>query len=251
MTGDARAAALQSIRTNIAKFGHHNYLILGGPLPRFAYSIGLSETVGSELVMAGGCFYTADEVRMIIDAVSAQLSKLYPGEWPRVPIDIGSLGVFSLRDVDASWCSSLLLGALDFYGVDHIAAHQIVPEGDRWTIDVPALNRPWSAKSEPVWQWVQEPWLYPVPKDCTVVTNLDALRGKAITEVARWEPDQWEMFAGAGPDVDKEDVRVVPLGTLLGADHSLEMVTTLEVGRGVWRDREELRWQPWTTAPDS
>ncbi len=249
MTGDVRAAALKSIRTNIAKFGHHNYIILGGPLPRFAYSIGLSETVGSELVMAGGCFFTADEVSRIIDVVSAQLSELSPDKCPPVMIDIGSLGVFSLRDVDASWCC-LLLGALDFYGVDHIGALQIVPAEDSWTIDVPALNRPWSAKSEPVWQWVKEPWQYPVPKDCTVVTNLDALRGKTITEVARWEPEQWEMFAGAGPDVDKEDVRVVPLGTLLGADHSLEMATTLEVGRGVWRDREELSWHQWTTGPD-
>ncbi len=59
------------------------------------------------------------------------------------------------------------------------------------------------------------------------------------------------MFAGAGPDVGKEEVRVVPLGTLLGADRTLEMVTTLDVGRGVWRDREDLIWQPWTTPQDT
>lgn len=57
------------------------------------------------------------------------------------------------------------------------------------------------------------------------------------------------MFAGAGPEVAREDVRSVPLGTLLGADQSLEeIVKTLEVGGAAWRDPQELRWHPWSAA---
>ena len=249
MTAEARSAALELIRTNIAKFGHHKYVIFGGAVPRFVYSIGLSESVGSELIVAGCSFYSVDEVRRIMDAALAQLAELPPVERLGAQIEVDSLGGFSLREVDTSWCRFLLLGALDFYSVDRIAALQIVPDKDHWTIDIPVLDRPFNALVEPVWRWVQEPWLFPVPENSTVVTNLAALRGKTLTEVARWEPGEWEMFAGAGPDVASEDVRTVPLGTLVGADQSLEeIVKTLEVGGAVWREPGELCWHPWSAA---
>lgn len=73
-----------------------------------------------------------------------------------------------------------------------------------------------------------------------------ALRGAPITEAARWEPDQWELFAGPGPDVRKEDVRAIPLGTLIGVDPSLDEVVRMDVGRALWRDVDDLKkWQIW------
>lgn len=57
--------------------------------------------------------------------------------------------------------------------------------------------------------------------------------------------DEWELFAGAGPDVKPEDVRVVPLGMLLGADESLGDVMNLEVGEALWRDSSGGPWQRW------
>lgn len=99
MTAEARSAALELIRTNIAKFGHHKYVVFGGAVPRFVYSIGLSESVGSELIVAGCSFYSVDEVRRIMDATLAHLTELPPAERPRARIEVDSLGVFSPRSV--------------------------------------------------------------------------------------------------------------------------------------------------------
>jgi hypothetical protein len=127
-----------------------------------------------------------------------------------------------------------------------IQAWQIVPEPAHWTLDIPDMRKPWSAGEEPVRQWKQVPWTFPVPSSSTAATNLAALRGERVTEAARWEEDQWEIFANAGSDAPPEDeLRIVPLGTLLGADSSLVPVTSLAVGKGIWRDPEEGEWKVW------
>ena len=76
------------------------------------------------------------------------------------------------------------------------------------------------------------------------MTNLEALKGAAVTEAMRWEVDQWELFSGAGPDVKKEDTRVVPLSTLVLYDSTLDLVMKLEEGKGLWRN-EDMMWNKW------
>jgi hypothetical protein len=98
-----------------------------------------------------------------------------------------------------------MLGAFDYYQKRDIPALQIVPDQAHWTVDVPDMSMPCSATTEPVWQWLHEPWTYPVPKHSTAATNLAALRGERITEVMRWEEDEWEIFAGEGPDVREDE----------------------------------------------
>jgi hypothetical protein len=44
--------------------------------------------------------------------------------------------------------------------------------------------------------------------------------------------------------VPKDEMRVVPLGTLVAADPSLVAVVNLDVGAGLWRD-EVSEWHPW------
>ena len=44
-------------------------------------------------------------------------------------------------------------------------------------------------------------------------------------------------------------MRVVPLATLLGADPTLQPVTTLEVGQALWRESDEDEWQIWKPKP--
>jgi hypothetical protein len=85
---------------------------------------------------------------------------------------------------------------------------------------------------------------YPVPRESVALTDLGALQGKRITEVMRWEQDEWEMFAGAGPDIPEVERRVVPLGILLAADPSLLPTVDLRVGTGFWRDAQS-EWHPW------
>jgi hypothetical protein len=121
----------------------------------------------------------------------------------------------------------------------------VAPEPAYWTVDIPDMRKPWSVAEEPVWQWKEVPWTLPVPSTSTAVTDLAALRGERITEAARWEEDQWELFARKGADVPKDEIRVVALGTLLDADPSLLPVTSLPVGKALIRDSDEGAWEPW------
>ena len=233
---------LQVIQKNIVEYGHHIYLVPGVTAPRFAYTIGLSDTLGAELVFAGGASYTAKEVRQIVNDIATQLRS---NPEFSAKIEIAKLGVFTFEKVNDSWIQSLLLGALDYYKDRVISAYQILPDKCHGTIDIPDLRRPWCAASEPAWRWYYEEWPFPIPRKSVAVTNLEALRGRRITEAARWEDDQWEMFAGPGPDVVREDVRVVPLAILLGVDASLQSVVSLELGKAIRRDEKDGAWQLW------
>jgi hypothetical protein len=237
-----RKLALNHIRENIVGSGQHVYVVAGGETPRFASTIGVSESVGVELILAGAIFYMKDEVLRIINDVAAQL-RVQRG---RRVFEVVGLGSFTTRKVHSSWATELMLGAFDYYENRDIPALQIVPDRAHWTIDVPNMSVPWNASTEPVWRWLKEPWTFPVPKDSTAATNLAALRGDRITEVMRWEEDEWEMFAGAGPDVPKNEMRVVALGTLIAADKSLVPAVGLPIEEGLLRDpAPESEWQPW------
>lgn len=243
-----RRQALDHIRENIARSGHHVYVVSGGVTPRFAYTIGVSESVGIEVILAGAVFYMKDEVVKIINDTVTQLK----AQRHREVFEVSGQGSFTLRRAHATWTTELLLGAFDYYQKGDIPALQIVPDKAHWTIDVPDTSVPWSAATAPVWQWLHEPWTYPVPKDSTATTNLAALRGNRITEVMRWEEDDWEIFAGAGPDVPKDEMRVVPLGSLVAADESLDPVVHLAIGEGLWRDPDlESEWHPWGKRDDA
>jgi len=88
-------------------------------------------------------------------------------------------------------------------------------------------------------------WNYSVPEDSTVVSNINALLGDTITEVTRWENNEWEIFAGAGPDVKEDEMRIVSLGTILGKDKTLAPAINLDLGKGIWRESLESSWNKW------
>jgi Domain of unknown function (DUF4262) len=243
MSNESRKSLLKLIQSNIAQHGHHIYLISGGCLPRFAYTVGLSETLGAELLLAGAVIYSAEEVKRIINEVAVALSRHHDPQDLIVVVD--SLGSFSLRKADDSWTTSIILGALDYYDKKMIPALQIVPDQDNWTIDIPDMSKPWSITAEPIWQWLHESWDYSIPSNSVAITNLRALRGEKITEAVRWENDQWELFVGAGTDVSKEEMRVVPLGNLLAMEDFPEFILSLQVGSGLWREAAGFSWQPW------
>ena len=237
-----RESALDRIRANIARHGHHVYTVAGGgQLPRYLYTIGLSDRVGAELILAGAVFFGGKDALRIVETIAKQWGS------NKASYTIESLGRFSLRKADLSWTRKLMLGAVDFYGNTSIQAWQVVPEPAHWTLDIPDMYKPWSASEEPVWQWMHVPWPFPVSSASTAVTNLVALRGERVTEAARWEEDQWEIFANAGNDAPppQDEMRIVPLGTLLGADPSLVPVTSLAIGDGIFRDPEEGEWKVW------
>lgn len=246
-----RARALELIKRNIEKSGFHIYLIAGGsPKPRFAYTIGLRESLGAELVLAGALYYgKKDEVFEILHSLRKQLATGVKGKlgptWLST-FSVPRLGSFTLRKADSSWASKLLLGAVDYYGTKDIDAYQIVPEEKHQTIDIPNMAKAWNPTEEPVWRWLQdETWPYSIPRGSEAMTDLAALRGAPVTEACRWEENYWELFAGDGPDVSKADARLVPLACLLAADPSLAPVVNLALGEGLWRDGEGGEWNRW------
>ncbi len=224
----ARFEMLDRINANIDQHGHHITLVTQGVVPRFAYTIGLKEKIGAELVFAGASTYTAEQVRQIINAVAATFNECNT----------------SLRQLDSSWVRLLLLGALDFYDEETLPALQVLPDQDRWTIEVPDLSKPFSYDREPVWQWLIAPWTLPIPKNSTAVTDLAALHGKRITEAARWEHDEWELFAGS--EKPKAEMLVIPFSTLYAVDPTLAAVAALPVGSALWREPDETTWHDWS-----
>lgn len=236
-----RKRALESIRQNIAEYGFHMYGVTGGG-PHFAYTIGLSSSLGAELILAGAYFYSLDEVSGIIKRIAAELTP--QTTWEEMNVDLGTCGSFSLNEVHKSWVKELMLGAVDFYQTNDVKAFQIVPDADHWTVDVPHLSKPRNSATEAIWQ-VYNPWTYPIAAKSVGLTDLAALRGEPVGEVMRWEEDEWELFSGAGPDVPEEGRRVVPLGVLLASDPSLEPIVRLPVGGpGLWREGRS-EWHPW------
>jgi hypothetical protein len=239
---EKRQNAINEIREHISKFGFHIYVVTGGGDPHFGYTIGLTESLGAELILPGTYFYELDDVSKVIKSVIGKLSR--PVAWETVSIDTNPWGTFSFRPVHMSWAKVLMLGAFDYYRGRNIEAYQIIPDERHWTIDVPDLSQPWSPTAAPGWRWLKEEWKYPVPRDSMVLTDLNVLRGGRITEVMRWEEDQWEIFSG--PDIPESERRAIPLGILLEADKSLLPAVDLEVETGFWRDPEPgSDWHPW------
>ncbi len=247
-TEEQKQQALNDIQRNISQFGHHIYVVSGVTEPRFAYTIGNSQSFGSELILAGAILFMKDDVLRIIKEIAAKLRTLDQSD--QVTFDVEECGSFSLRKVDPSWSKELMLGALDFYQVKEITVSQIVPDDDHWTIDVPDMSQPLIFSTAIAWKWLCQPWAYSVPEKSTVITDLAALRGERITEATRWEEDEWEIFAGAGPDIPKDEIRIVPLETLLASDESLHPVLDLPIGEGFYRN-EDSDWHPWRKSEET
>jgi hypothetical protein len=198
-----RRQFLDLIQSNIDKFGYHVTIVNSKIEPRYAYTIGLNSSFKFELIFAGGIYYFQEELFQILNGIVEAL-KLNKNINGIQNIEVGSLGVFSLAKVDLSWSKLMMLGVFDYYKISDINVFQIIPDANHYTLDIPNMSNEWRPAAEPIWQWLTREWDYAVPEDSTVTTNIKALLGDAITEVMRWENDEWEIFAGAGPDVKKK-----------------------------------------------
>ena len=250
-----KATALRLIADNIKNHGFHIYVVGQDSTPRFAYTIGLRETIGAELVLGGAIYYFAKDVMQILHAIREQAEasvKRESGDRREIVLNqiyaVKGLGSFTLRPAHGSWSRELLLGAFDYYRPNDVEAYQLVPDAQHRTIDVPDMTKEWSAAAEPAWRWMREPWPYSFPEASTATTNLAALRGEKVTEVARWEAEDWEMFAGDGTAVPKGEMRVVPITCLVAADPTLAPALELSIGEGIWRDADGGDWNVWESS---
>lgn len=238
---DDRRRMIEIIRRNIAESGQHITLVKQSTIPRFAYTIGLSPVVGAELLIAGAIIFDAEEVYKILNGISEYLK----GRPRERQVNIDGFGQFLLLESHASWVDDLLLGVFDYFETDKVSALQVVPDPDHLTLDVPDTSSPFNLSGQAAWRWLKEPWTLPVPEASSAVTNLAALRGGAVTEASRWGLEEWELFAGSGPDTPQEELRVVPIATLVDADPSLSKVLSLDVGKSLWRESREGAWHDW------
>lgn len=240
-----REKFLAEIKSNIEKYGFHITIVNSHTEPRYAYTIGLYSKFGFELIFAGGVFYMKDEVISIINSIVNKLKDVNLLENPLVLIE--DLGEFSLTKVDNSWCEMMLLGAFDFLKLEKINAWQIKPNESFFTLDIPDMSKKWDENTHPVWQWLDKEWDLAIPENSTIVTDIDSLKGNKVTEVMRWEEEEWEMFSTSSDEILKENIRVVPFGTLLGIDNSLYPAINLDIGKGLWREREtdDFEWNDW------
>lgn len=240
---DEKRQFLDLIKLNIEKYGYHVTTVNSMIEPRYAYTIGLSKLFNFELIFAGGIYYLKQDLLLIFDALFKELKRGKNLTNQRIAVD--ALGYFSLANVNSSWSNLMMLGVFDYYKTSHVKALQILPDEKHHTLDIPNMQKEFIASSEPIWQWLTRDWEYSVPNDSTVVTNINSLLGETITEVMRWENNEWEMFAGAGPDVQKKDIRVVSIGTILGIDKTLLPALDLKIGKGLWRDSVKSSWNSW------
>jgi len=234
---------LSLIKSNIGTYGYHVTVVKSEAQPRYAYTIGLKDLFGYELIFAGGVYYMQEELFEIFKGLVDGL-KTIP-DLIKEKVSLANLGAFSFSNTHSSWSGLMLLGVFDYFSIDNINALQVIPDADHYTQDIPDMSKAFDQSTEPIWQWLTRNWDYNVPVKSTVVTNIDSLRGHAITELMRWENDDWEMFAGSGPDIDKKDIRVVPLATMLGIDNSLMPAISLENGKGLWREDDNSEWNNW------
>lgn len=228
-----REQVLGQIKRNIQQHGFHIYSIFQDSYPRFGYTIGLTTSLGAELVMPGAAWFTAREVGVIITVIRKRLAA---DRRFGVPLAMEGMGSFTLRKAHRSWTRKLLLGALDYYACRDVPAYQIVPDQDHWTIDVPDLSAPLGAGGSPGWQWLRQEWRLPVPSSSHAIADLAALRGSRVVVAARWETDRWELFTAPGEQFSEDQLRAVPLGCFLARDPSLAPILDLEIGEALWRD---------------
>ncbi len=236
-----REEALARIAENIRTHGFHMTAVASGPLPKWVYTVGLRETVGYDLVYAGGAKLSVNGAASIVSAAAAAVTA-DPGTDRLVAA--GSRLV--LHEVDPSWSSALMLAALDFYDTDRVEARQVVEFQDR-APDTPDMSRPWNPDEQPIWRWLgPEPWPYDaVAAETKTVTNIQALEGQPVTEASHFEEGDWQLIAGLGWEGDQDDLLEVPIGSLLGLDPSLEEITRLEPGKSMWRGGRGEPWNDW------
>ena len=146
----------QEIADNIAKHGHHIYSVLGGENPRFCYTIGLTDLIGGELVLAGMCHVPTSRVATFINQVASRLVAGMSIADFRETLD--GVGEFRLREANQSWVSEMLLGALDWYDGKSLTAWQLVVEEEKRSIDIPEMWTPFEPSKSPAWSWLKDPW---------------------------------------------------------------------------------------------
>lgn len=235
---------LELIKSNINKSSFHINVVEQYKTPRYAYTVGNFEKLNAEFIIAGNENYLYNEILEIFNSIIPMISEvkklddIYP---------IPKFGMFRLKEVDKSWKQKMMLGVYDYYKVEDFKAYQIIADPAHFTLDIPDMSIKWDSNREPIWKWLDDniEWNLEIPEKSTAVTEVKVLYGAKITEVMRWEEDDWQAFTQDSENIRQEDMRVVPISTLIGIDKTLLPITKLNIGKGVWRGEDHENWTDW------
>lgn len=232
---------LKTIKNNISRYGYHINSVISDSEPHYTYTIGLHQSLGFELIFAGGIIYMQNEVFEIFGQIVESLKI----DQNQRMIEVNNYGFFELKNIHHTWTKLMALGIYDYYKTENVLALQIIPDSKHITLDVPDMSEEFNVLSQPVWKFLSRNWDYPVKISSTAVTDIQFLKGEKITEVTRWEDDEWEAFTGNGNEIDEKKVRVISVATMIAIYPTLEIILSLDVGKGLWRDKDDLIWQEW------
>ena len=236
--------ALLEIKKRRADYGFHRYIVKQSITPRYSYTIGLSESIGFELILGGAMFY---EENQILESIFNRIIEKIKKDDKIRNIYLDELGSFELKEVDYSWSSLLMLVAYDYYKKNEIKSFQIFPiDTDKYTLDTPDMSQPWN-KDNVVWKYLDEKitWEYSSPENSIAITDLDTLRGGRLTEYFRYDNTEWEIFSSNGELIPKEFIRIVPISVLINIDPSILDFLCEPVGKGKFRDSSDLENDNW------
>lgn len=239
-----REQFLKEIKSNIDNKSFHITVVKSSENPRYAYTIGNLENFGFELILAGSENYLYQDVITIFNKIVMKLND--NPDLGKLSFELANLGIFNLVPVDDSWNNKMILGVYDYYNTNECKSYQILPEQSNRTKDVPDMSREWNSL-DMIWKWLDDSilWEFNIPRNSKVTTEVNVLFGKRITEVMRWEEDDWEGFSRNGEEVDKDDIRIVPIATLIGIDDTLKSIVNLPLEKGFWREDENSEWNDW------
>jgi hypothetical protein len=235
----------KKIKNNIDNYSFHITVVKAKEYPRFGYTIGNYEKYNCEFIIAGNINFQYEEVLTIFGEVILKFSEIH--ENSNIRITTSKFGSFSLSKIHSSWSKKMMLGVYDYYNIADFTAYQILADNEHFTLDIPNISIEWNPKDLAIWKWLDEDikWNLDVPRDSIVITNLSSLFGEKITEVMRWEENEWEAFTQNGEEINSEDIRIVPIGVLLGIDDTLKSILKLDIEKGLRRDEKNIEWIDW------
>lgn len=234
---------LDHIKDNILKHRFHINVVSQEFTPRFAYTIGLFNKNGYELVLAGNMDLLYDDIIYILNFIGNKLINHEETTGSRFEINIKSM--FELRKVDESWTDIMLLGVNDFYNDKSILSYQIHQIGNMTSVDIPNMNCKFKPEDQPIWRWLTCKNDLNIPQNSKVVINKDILYGAKALEIMRWDENEWEIYSMNPENLDEDDMRIIPVSTIIGIDNSLERILELNVGKGLIRDSPNNAWESW------
>lgn len=242
-------AVRDKVLAGIRDYGWHFHRVGGGPTPVWTYTIGLQQTYRCpELVMAGAGSFSRRDIQRVFREVVGALAENPPAAGD--VRDVSDAGPVRFQTVHPSWVRELLIEAVDFAeaeGAEPVEALQILPVGDRRTVDTPDLAVEVGTRAERPWCWLHDEWPYEIPAATLVLTDVDALHGAPVVRVWRNEDDAkgstWEMSTSDVHSIPTATGRVVPAGTLLALDPSLADVLRLAPGKMTERRNGSAPWE--------